>query len=166
MYPQLKSFIFACVHLFYMRLFYWKFSRKKCFWPSSLLSESPHEYHHYHQRGFHDMWMRGWILSQAYLPIWEFCMELKGFSTGKSFWGMVWFQMIEECAVPKVPRRDYIPIEAPHTDNRSRCPKYCNILSNRKISRGLFNPCFTAFNRNWTHQPWCFETSQRKEEKR
>ena len=38
--------------------------------------------------------------------------------------------------------RGYTPMEAPHTEHKSRSPRNCNMLGNRKIRGGCFNPCF------------------------
>ena len=71
----------------------------------------------------------------------------------------------DECAYPKVLWKIYITIEAPHVDHRSRRPRYWNILINKKIRRGWFNPCFILFNQNCAHRTWRFEIIWRKEDK-
>ena len=48
----------------------------------------------------------------------------------------------------------YIPIEAPLPEHISRRPRYCDMISNRKIRRGFFDPFLTLLNLHITHQPW------------
>ena len=95
LHPKIKGLIFIYHQFILIMIILFKVITQEIFFTIIYaLWFSPGVSFTYQHWGIHGMKLRVYLNSLISLPVWYFCLELKGFGVGKWLWWMAWFKKL------------------------------------------------------------------------